>query len=233
MHTDPSEGQQTLCWCPSSSSPCMTQSPNTGCLSPSLRHLQDCLQPDRVTVLLRGVGLDAATLRLLLGRAPPSHLSLATPLDLPRSAHLSPLASDLAAYPVPQLGRRRLHDHSSLVDGAVPLLLAERYTRLSTSSRPLFSVGRRRRLALQTSTPLPRLRCLDTLAAAFTNLFLRPDDVSRLPRNVPPRLSTHPPLLPHSGRRRFGLQRRSLGPTARRLKIFCNFCLGSDLRIWV
>ena len=121
-----------------------------------------------------------------------------TPLDLPCSAHLSPLVLDLAASSALPLGCRHLHDHTSLLDGTAPFL-AKCLARSSTSSQPLFSLGQCRCLTPRSSMPLPpspphrRLDMVtstfDTSSSSWTTpqLFLKCLTSSLMPHvNMPP-----------------------------------------------
>jgi hypothetical protein len=169
MCTDPSEGQRTFCQCLSSSSPCMTQSPNTGCLSLLLAAFKTAFNQTELPHCCVELTLTPAPYASLSNRhCHPTSCSL-TPLDLPCSACLSPLTLDLAASSALTLGHRHLHDHTSLLDGAAPFL-AKHLAQSSTSSWPLFSLGQCRCLTPRSSTPpppSPPYRRLDTVTSTF------------------------------------------------------------------
>ena len=168
--TNPFEGQRTIHRCLSSSSLCVTQSPNAGSL------LFNAFK----TAFDRPSYHAAAWSRALM---PPPYASLSNGhrhrtscslslLDLPHLAHLSPLTLDRAASSVPTLGCRHLHDHASLLDGTTSLF------------SPNASLGRRHlhghssRLGNAAALPLCRQRL------HLRHLFLFLDDAATLPQTL-------------------------------------------------
>jgi hypothetical protein len=147
----------------------VTQSPNVGCLSLLLAAFKTTFNQTKLPCCCVESTLMPAPYASLSDRHHRCTSRPLTPLDLPCSAHLSPLVLDLAASSALPLGCRHLHDHTSLLDGTAPFL-AKCLARSSTSSQPLFSLGQCRCLTPRSSMPLPPSpphRRLDMVTSTF------------------------------------------------------------------